>query len=49
MVFSLPAFPLPFCTRTLGVPECFADPAALPDHPSDLGDFPVRWHPAPGY
>jgi hypothetical protein len=36
--------PQPFCTRTLGVPECFADPAALPDHPAELADTPVREH-----
>jgi hypothetical protein len=34
--------PPPFCTRTLGVAECFTDPAALPDHPSPLMDTPVR-------
>ena len=33
-----PPAPPRFCTRTLGQPECFADPAALPDHPSPLAD-----------
>lgn len=33
-----PPAPPRFCTRTLGVPECFADPSALPDHPSGLAD-----------
>lgn len=42
VVSSLP--PQPFCTRTLGVPQCFADPAALPDHPEALADTPVREH-----
>ncbi len=36
------ADPGPFCTRTLGEAECFATPYALPDHPSSLGDTPVR-------
>ncbi len=30
----------PFCTRTLGVAECFAAPAELPDHPPPLADGP---------
>jgi len=30
-----------FCTRTLGLAECFADPATLADHPSALGDAPA--------
>ncbi len=42
VVSTLP--PQPFCTRTLGVPQCFADPAALPDHPRELVDTPVREH-----
>ena len=36
------ADPGPFCTRTLGLPECFANPYVLPDHPQSLGDTPVR-------
>jgi len=35
-----PPDPPEFCTRTLGVAECFADPAALPDHPGQLADGP---------
>jgi hypothetical protein len=34
--------PPPFCTRTLGMASCFADPASLTDHPSSLGDTPYR-------
>ena len=30
----------PYCTRSLGVADCWRDPAALPDHPPDLGDTP---------
>ena len=30
-----------FCTRTLGTPECFADPQNLPDHPAQLADGPT--------
>ena len=36
--------PQPFCTRTLGVAECFADPSALLDRPAELADTPVRGH-----
>ena len=36
---ALPAAPR-FCTRTLGTPECFDDPAQLPDHPAQLADGP---------
>ncbi len=33
--------PLPeFCTRTLGVAQCFANPELLPDHPAGLADGP---------
>ena len=42
VVSALP--PQPFCTRTLGVAECFADPAALLDRPTPIGDTPVRTH-----
>jgi hypothetical protein len=34
--------PPPFCTRTLGMASCFADPSALPDHPASYGDTPYR-------
>jgi hypothetical protein len=33
--------PQQFCTRTLGMAECFAEPATLADHPSAWGDAPV--------
>ncbi len=36
--------PQPYCTRTLGTAQCFADPAALPDRPAELLDTPVREH-----
>jgi len=35
-----------FCTRTLGLAECFADPQSLPDHPAELGDGPSTLTPA---
>jgi hypothetical protein len=41
-----PPEPPPFCTRTLGVAECWQDPASLPDHPSALGDGPSTLTPA---
>lgn len=41
-----PPAPPEFCTRTLGVPECFSDPAFLPDHPSPIADGPTRLNPA---
>jgi hypothetical protein len=43
-VVATPAVAMPFCTRTLGMAECFADPAGLPDRPQGLGDTPVRVH-----
>jgi hypothetical protein len=30
----------PFCTRSLGVADCWQDPAALPDHPPGVADGP---------
>ena len=36
--------PQPFCTRTLGVAQCFADPASLPDRPAELVETPSREH-----
>lgn len=30
----------PYCTRSLGVADCWLDPASLPDHPSELADGP---------
>lgn len=35
-----PPEPPPFCTRSLGLANCWRDPASLPDHPSELGDGP---------
>jgi hypothetical protein len=41
-----PPAPPEFCTRTLGVPECFGDPAFLTDHPRPIADGPARLNPA---
>jgi hypothetical protein len=30
----------PYCTRSLGVVDCWRDPASLPDHPPQVGDVP---------
>jgi hypothetical protein len=35
-----PPEPLPYCTRSLALADCWRDPASLPDHPRDLGDIP---------
>ena len=35
-----PPEPPPYCTRSLGVANCWRDPATLPDHPTELGDGP---------
>ncbi len=37
---GLPAPPL-FCTRSLGVVDCWADPALLPGHPTPVADAPA--------
>jgi hypothetical protein len=37
----------PFCTRTLGTPECYPANSPLPNHPTRLGDTPVRTPPPP--
>jgi hypothetical protein len=34
-----PALP-PYCTRSLGIPDCWANPEALPNHPPELADGP---------
>ncbi len=34
--------PAPFCTRTLGMAECFVSGETLPDHPAELADTPIR-------
>jgi len=31
----------PFCTRSLGSVNCWADPASLPDHPVGVGEAPA--------
>ena len=43
-----PPEPPPFCTRTLGMANCWRDPASLPDHPSELGDGPRTLTPSQG-
>lgn len=30
----------PYCTRSLGVVDCWRDPASLPDRPAEVGDGP---------
>lgn len=40
-----PPLPQPYCTQTLGVADCWIDPALLTNRPPDLGDAPP---PAPG-
>jgi hypothetical protein len=35
-----------YCTRSLGVPDCWRDPENLPDHPPELGDGPRTLTPA---
>jgi hypothetical protein len=46
VVVAPPPVPPPFCTRTLGVAQCFTDPASLPDHPAGLGDGQLALTPA---
>jgi hypothetical protein len=29
-----------FCTRSLGVPDCWEDPSKLPNHPREIADGP---------
>lgn len=36
-----PRRPMGFCTPSLGDADCWADGAALPDHPQGLGDAPA--------
>jgi hypothetical protein len=43
---ELPPPAQPFCTRSLGVPDCWQDPDALPDHPPGLADGPITLTPA---
>lgn len=41
-----PPPPQPYCTRSLGVVDCWSDPAALPDAPSEVADGPRVLTPA---
>jgi len=41
-----PPEPPPYCTRSLGVADCWRDPGSLPDHPRELGDGPRVLTPA---
>jgi hypothetical protein len=41
-----PPQPQPYCTRSLGVADCWQDPASLPDHPPPLADGPSTLTPA---
>lgn len=34
-----------YCTRSLGVPDCWVDPAKLPDHPREIADGPRQLTP----
>ena len=43
-----PPEPPPYCTRSLGLADCWRDPASLPDHPSELGDGPRTLTPSQG-
>jgi len=35
----------PYCTRSLGVADCWRDPASLPDHPPDTAAGPTTLTP----
>jgi len=35
-----PPDPPPFCTRSLGVPNCWAEPSKLPNNPREIADGP---------
>ena len=37
---DLPPEPPLFCSRSLGVPDCWADPAKLPNTPKEIADGP---------
>ncbi len=41
-----PPEPPPYCTRSLGVADCWRDPASLPDHPPEVADGPRTLTPA---
>ncbi len=36
----------PFCTRSLGVVNCWSDPGTLQDHPTQVADGPMTLSPA---
>ncbi|MBS0644224.1 MAG: hypothetical protein U1E70_27070 [Acetobacteraceae bacterium] len=41
-----PPQPPTFCTRSLGVVNCWSDPALLQDHPTQVADGPTTLSPA---
>ncbi|MDQ2803857.1 MAG: hypothetical protein M3Y41_14735 [Pseudomonadota bacterium] len=41
-----PAPPAPYCTRSLGVADCWRDPSLLPDHPPELADSQLPLSPS---
>jgi len=41
-----PPAPPPFCTRSLGVVNCWSDPASLQDEPTQVADGPMTLTPA---
>jgi hypothetical protein len=41
-----PPEPPPFCSRSLGVVDCWRDASSLPDHPSEVADGPRTLTPA---
>jgi hypothetical protein len=41
-----PPEPPPYCSRSLGVVDCWRDPGALPDHPPEVADGPRSLTPA---
>jgi len=40
-----PPAPPPYCTRSLGVVDCWKDPASLPDHPPQVASGPMTLTP----
>ncbi len=38
----VPPPPPPYCTQTLGNPECWADPEKLPDHAPQIAEGPYK-------
>jgi len=41
-----PPAPPPYCTRSLGIVDCWANPQNLPDHPPEVADGPRTLTPA---